>query len=41
MKQFESIFNNPIPSKVIQKALKKNKQYLKKFGDDTKTIISS
>jgi hypothetical protein len=38
MKQFESIFNNPIPSKVIQKALKKNKQYLKKFGDDTKTL---
>lgn len=38
MKQFESIFNNPIPRSVIQKALKKKKYYLKKFGDDTQSI---
>jgi hypothetical protein len=38
MKQFGTIFNNSIPNKVVKKALKKNKSYLKKFGDDTQKI---
>jgi len=34
----DKIFNNPVSKKVISKALQKNKQYLRKFGDDSKTV---
>ena len=30
-----SIFNNPMPNKVYQGAIKSKKKYIKKYGDDS------
>lgn len=37
MKKYESIFGNPIDRKTIKAAVKQQKKYLKKFGDDRNT----